>query len=165
MITIKYVFLFCWSIVLLSMVIFIIRWHPFIHRKKSGDLNLSEAIYAISMLISATLVFSPLLQLLGTDFDITQKFYSDKVAITLITSGSLISVAGILVFALILLSARGLSTLFFFDRKPLIEFEANNIGYSLIRAGLLLSVGLLFAPFCGNLFQFLLPTIMTPFYR
>jgi|GEM_PF-5499554 len=165
MVLVKYVYLFAWSLILLSMVIFIIRWHPFIRRKKNGNLNLSEAIYAISLLASGALVLSPLLQKLGTDFDITGKFYSDKLVVTLVTSGSLITVTGIFVFVLLVLAARGLSTFFYFGRKPLIEFDADNIGYALLRAGVLLSLSLLFTPLSGNLFQYFLPTIAMPFYR
>lgn len=161
----KYAFLFCWSLVLVAMVIVIIRSHPFIRRIRGGNLNLSEAIYALSLLVCGTFVLSLVLQTLATDFDITQKFYADRVVITLVTSGSLITVAGIFVFILCILAGRGLSTLLFFNRRPLIEFEANNIGYSVLRAGLLLSIVLLFTPFCGNLFQNLLPAISTPFYR
>jgi hypothetical protein len=165
MVLFKYVYLFCWSLILLSMVIFITRWHPFIRRKNNGNLNLSEAIYAISLLVSGALVLSPLLQTLGTDFDITGKFYPDKLVVTLVTSGSLITVTGIFVFVLLVFAARGLSTLFFFGRKPLIEFDADNIGYALLRAAVLLSLSLLFTPLCGSLFEYFLPTIAMPFYR
>jgi len=165
MLVLKYIFLFCWSLILLSIVIFIIRSHPFIRRKKNENLNLSEAIYALSLLISATLVLVPLLQALATDFDITQKFYPDKVVTTLVNSGSLISIAGIFVFILFFVTARGLSTLFSFKRQPLIEFNADNVPYSLLRAGLLLSLSLLLSPFCNTLFQYLLPAITSPFYR
>jgi len=165
MMVLKYVFLFCWSLILLSMVIFIIRSHPFIRKKKNENLNLSESIYALSLLISATLVLAPLMQTLATDFDLTQKFYPDKAVITLVNSGSLISVAGIFVFILLFVTARGLSTLFSFNRQPLIEFNADNVGYSLLRAGLLLSLSLLLSPFCNTLFQFLLPAVTLPFYR
>jgi hypothetical protein len=147
------------------MIIFIIRCHPFIRRKKDANLNLSETIYFIALLISGTLVLSSLLQTLATDFDITQKFYQDKAFITLVTSGSLISISGAFVFILFIVTARGLSTLVSFKRDPLIEFNANNIAYSLLRAGLLLSLSFLISPFCNTLFQYLLPTIAIPFYR
>ena len=165
MIVIKYTILFGWSLVLLSMVIFIIRSHPFIRRKKEAYMNLSEAIYVVALLIAATLVLIPLLQALAVDFDVTQKFYSEKFMVTLISSGSLISLAGIGVFVLLFVTARGLSTLFFFGRKPLIEFDVNNITYSLLRAGLLLCLSLLLSPLCSPLFQYFLPAITTPFYR
>lgn len=165
MIVIKYATLFGWSLVLLSMVIFIIRSHPFIRRKKEAHLNLSEAIYAVALLVAATLVLIPLLQTLAVDFDIIQKFYPDKFVAMLVSSGSLISLAGMGLIVLLFVTARGLSTLFFFARKPLIEFDANNIPYSLLRAGLLLSLSLLLSPLCSSLFQYLLPAITTPFYQ
>ena len=162
---IKYAILFGWSLVLLAMVIFIIRSHPFIRRKKEVYLNLSEAIYVVALLVAATLVLIPLLQTLADDFDIIEKFYPDKFVATLVSSGSLVSLAGMGVFVLLFVTARGLSTLFFFGRNPLIEFDANNISYSLLRAGLLLSLSLLLSPLCSPLFQYLMPAITTPFYR
>jgi hypothetical protein len=165
MTSLKYPLLFAWGLALLSMVIFVIRSHPFIRRKKDSTLNLSEAIYAASLLGSAGLVFSSLLQTLAVDFDITQKFYPDRFWVTLITSGSLISLAGVALFILFFVTARGLSTLFFFKREPLIEFDANTISYSVLRAGLLLSLSFLFSPFCQPIYQNLLPAITTPFYQ
>lgn len=165
MMVVKYALLFGWSLILLSMVIFIIRSHPFVRRKKEADLNLSEAIYVVALLVAATLVLIPLLQTLTIDFDIIQKFYADRFMATLISSGSLISLSGMGLYVLLFVAARGLSTLFFFGRKPLIEFDANNISYSILRAGLLLSLSLLLSPICSPLFQYLMPAITTPFYR
>jgi hypothetical protein len=162
---VKYIVLFGWALVLLSMVIFIIRSHPFIRRKKEADLNLSEATYVVALLVAATLVLIPLLQALAMDFDIIQRFYADRFMTMLISSGSLISLLGMGLYVLLFLTARGLSTLFFFGRKPLIEFDANNISYSILRAGLLLSLSLLLSPLCSPLFQYLMPAITTPFYR
>src|SRR5258708_15977133 len=165
MTVVEYSILFGWSLVLLSMVIFIVRSHPFLRRKKEADMNLSEAIYVMALLVTATLVLIPLLQTLAVDFGVSQKFYPDKCMVTLISSGSLISLAGMGIFVLLFVTARGLSTLFFFGQNPLIEFSANNISYSLLRAGLLLSVSLLLSPLCSSLFQYLMPAITTPFYR
>jgi hypothetical protein len=165
MIMIKYAILFGWSLVLLAMVIFIIRSHPFIRRKKQADLNVSEVIYVVALLVAATLVLIPLLQTLAVDFDIIEKFYPDKFVATLVSSGSLVSLAGMGLFMLLVVAAGGLSTLFFFARKPLIEFDANNVTYSLLRAGLLLCLSLLLSSLCSPLFQYFLPAITTPFYR
>ncbi len=165
MFLLKYVVLFGWSLVLLAMVIFIIRSHPFIRRKKGGNLNVSETIYGVGLLLGAVLVLAPMLQTLATGFDITRQFYADKILSTLVTSGSLITVSGMAIFILLLLTARGLSTLIFFKRKPLIEFDANNSAYALFRTGLLLSLSYLLSPFYQPLFQYLLPVIATPFYR
>jgi hypothetical protein len=162
--TIKYPFIFIWGLILLSIVIFIIRSHPFIRRKKDSTLNLSEAIYAASLLACSVIVFSSLLETLATDFDITQKFYSNRFWTTLVTTGSLISLAGLTLFVIFFLSAWGLSTMFFQKRASLIEFDANNISYSILRAGLLLSLSFLFSPFCRQLYQALLPAITSPFY-
>jgi hypothetical protein len=164
MLVVKYVFLFGWSLVLLAMVIFIIRSHPFIRKKKGRSMNASEAVYASGLLLSATLVLAPLLQTLATDYDIVLKFYPDKVGATLITSGSLMTVAGLVLFILLFITCRGLSTLLLFKRVPLIEFDANNIAYALLRAGLLLSMSYLLSPFYQLLFQYLLPVTATPFY-
>jgi hypothetical protein len=161
----KYVVLFGWSLVLLSIVIFIIRSHPFIRKKRGADLNISESIYAVAMLVSASLVLAPLLQVIASDFDIALKFYPEKWMATLVTSGSLMSIFGVGIFILLFVTTRGLSTLFFFKRDPLIEFDANHIAYALLRAGLLLSLSLLLSPFCGQLYQYLLPAISTPFYH
>jgi hypothetical protein len=165
MTAIKYLFLFGWSLVLFSLVIIIIRSHTFIRRKKDGNFNLSESIYAIALLVAAALVLIPVLQALAIDFDIVQKFYPERMLITLIDSGSVISIAGLGSYVLLFVAGRGLSTLFFFRRKALIEFDANNFSYALLRAGLLLSLGILLSPLCSPLFQLLLPVITTPFYR
>ena len=165
MIAIKYFFLFGWSLILISIVIFIIRSHAFIRRKKEADLNLSESIYAIALLVAAALVLIPVMQALATDFDVVQKFYSEKMLVTLINSGSLISMAGLGLFVLFFVTGRGLSTLFFFRRKALIEFDSNNLSYALLRAGLLLYLSILLSPLCSPLFQLLMPAITTPFYR
>lgn len=165
MTVIKYLFLFGWSLVLLSIVIFIIRSHAFIRRKKEADLNLSEAIYTLSLLVAAALVFTPVLQALAMDFDIAQKFYPEKVLVTLVDSGSLISMAGLGLFVLSFVAGRGLSTLFFFRRKALIEFDANNLSYALLRSGLVLCLSIILSPLCSPLFQLLLPVITTPFYH
>jgi hypothetical protein len=162
---VKYIVLFGWALVLLSMVIFIIRSHPFIRRKKETDLNLSEATYVVALLVAATLVLIPLLQALSMDFDIIQRFYADRFMTMLISSGSLISLLGMGLFVLLFLTAHGLSTLFFFGRKPLIEFDANNTSYFILRSGLLLSLSLLISSICSPLFQCLMPAITTPFYR
>ena len=165
MATIKYLFLFCWSLILLSIVIYIIRSHAFIRRKKETGVNLSESIYALSLLVGATLALAPVLQTLAVDFDIVQKFYSEKMWVTLVDSGSLISMAGLGLFVLFFVTARGLSTLLLFRRKALIEFEENNLSYALLRAGLLLCLSILLSPLCSPLFQLLLPAIKTPFYH
>jgi hypothetical protein len=165
MTAIKYLFLLGWSLVLLSIVIFIIRSHAFIRRKKETDLNLSESIYALTLLVSATLVLIPVLQALATDFDIAQKFYPERMLVTLIDSGSLISMAGLGLFVLFFVAGRGLSTLFFYRRKPLIEFDANNLNYALLRSGLVLCLSILLSPLYSPLLQLLMPAITTPFYR
>jgi hypothetical protein len=165
MTVIKYLFLFGWSIIPFSIVIFIIRSHAFFRRKKDADLNLSESIYALALLVAATLVLSPVVQALAMDFDIVQKFYPEKMVVTLINSGSLISMAGLSLFLLFFLAGRGMSTLFFYRRRPLIEFDANNLSYSVLRSGLLLSLSIFLSPLCSPLFQLLLPEIATPFYH
>ena len=165
MTVIKYLFLFGWSLVLLSIMIFIIRSHPFIRRKKEADLNLSESIYAFALLVTAALVLMPVLQALQQDFDIAQKFYPEKMLVTLVNSGSLISMAGLGLFVLFFVAGRGLSTLFFYRRNPLIEFNANNLSYALLRSGLVLCLSILLSPFCSPLFQLLMPAISMPFYR
>jgi hypothetical protein len=162
---IKYLFLFGWSLVLLSIVIFIIRSHSFIRRKKEDDLNLSETIYALALLVAAAMVLIPVVQVLAMDFDIVQKFYPEKMLVTLIDSGSLISMAGLGLFVLLPAAGRGLSTLFFFRRKPLIEFGANNLSYAILRSGLVLCLSILLSPLCTPLFQLLMPAITMPFYR
>ena len=160
----KYALLFGWSLILLFMVLFVIRNHPFIRRRKEPTLNLSEAIYAVGLLASAVVVLTPALEILASDYDISQKLYADKFLWNLIESGSLVSLAGIAIFLLFVLTSRGLSTLIFAKRLPLIEFNANNISYALLRAGLLLSVSILLSQFCRPVFQAFLPTITTPFY-
>jgi hypothetical protein len=165
MLVVKYLLLFGWSLILLAIAIFIIRSHPFIRKKKDGTLNISESIYAMALLFSATLVFTPLLQAIAGDFDIALKFYPDKWLTTLVTSGSLVSISGVGTFILLFVTARGLSTLFFFKRDPLIEFDANHLAYALLRAGMLLSLSFLLSPFYQMIFQYLLPVIATPFYR
>lgn len=165
MTVIKYLFLFVWSLVLLSIVIFIIRSHAFIRRKKEADLNLSETIYALALLVAAATVLIPVIQALATDFDIVQKFYPEKMLVTLIDSGSLISMAGLGLFVLFFVAGRGLSTLFFFRRKPLIEFDANNLSYAILRSGLVLCLSILLSPLCSPLLQLLMPAIDMPFYR
>jgi hypothetical protein len=165
MTVIKYLFLFSWTLVLLSIVIFIIRSHAFIRRKKEADLNLSESIYALALLVAAAPVLIPVQHALELDFDIAQKFYPDRMMATLVDSGSLISMAGLGMFVLSFVAGRGLSTLFFYRRKPLIEFNANNLGYALLRSGLVLCLSILLSPLCTPLFQLLMPAITTPFYR
>jgi len=164
MTVIKYLFLFGWSLVLFSIVIFLIRSHAFIRRKKNADLNLSESIYVISLLVSAAVVLIPVLQTLATDFDVVQQFYKERMLAMLINSGSLISMAGLGFFVLFFTTAYGLSTLFFFRRKALIEFNANNLSYALLRSALLVSLTILLTPICSPLFQSLMPAITTPFY-
>jgi hypothetical protein len=165
MIAIKYLFLFGWSLVLLTIVIIIIRSHAFIRRKKDADLNLSESIYALALLGSAALLLPSVLQTLALNFDIIQKFYPDKMLVTLVNSGSLISIAGLGLFVLFFVAGRALSTLFFYKRNALIEFNANNLSYALLRSGLVLCLSILFSPLCSSLLQLLMPTISTPFYR
>jgi hypothetical protein len=165
MIVVKYSFLFVWTLILLSMVIFVIRSHRFIRRKKEADLNGSEAIYILALLLAATLVLVPVLETLALDFDIAQKFYQNRILVTLINTGSLISLEGMAFFVLLFVAGRGLSTLIFFGRKPLVEFAANNLTYALLRAGLLLCLSLLLSPLCSTIYQLLLPAISTPFYR
>jgi len=165
MTVVKYLFLFSWTLVLLSIVIFIIRSHAFIRRKKEADLNLSESIYALALLVAAAPVLIPVQHALELDFDIAQKFYPDRMMVTLVDSGSLISMAGLGMFVLSFVAGRGLSTLFFYRRKPLIEFNANNLGYALLRSGLVLCLSILLSPLCTPLFQLLMPAITTPFYR
>lgn len=162
---VKYSVLFGWSLVLVTMIIVIIRSHSFIRRKKEGDWNISEATYIVALLVAATLAVIPVLQVLVADFDILQKFYPDKLPSMLIRSGSLLSLAGMALFILSCVAARGLSTILFFGRKPLVEFDANNIPYSLVRAGLLVCLSMLLTPLFSPLFQYLLPAITTPFYR
>src|SRR6185437_16819908 len=106
-----------------------------------------------------------MLQTLAVDFDIAQKFYQGRILGTLVNSGSLISLEGMAFFVLLFVAGRGLSTLFFFGRKPLVEFAANNLPYALLRAGLLVCLSLLFSPLCSAIYQLLLPAISTPFYR
>jgi hypothetical protein len=165
MLILKYCVLFGCALVLLAMAVFIIRSHSFIRRKKGGNLNASEAIYGVGLLLGAVLVVAPALQTIATGFDISEQFYANKFLSTLVTSGSLITVSGMAIFIMLLLTARAMSTLFFFKRKPLIEFDANNLPYALFRAGLLLSLTYLLSPFYQPLFQHLLPVIATPFYR
>jgi len=162
---VKYLFLFGCSLVLLSIVIFIIRSHAFIRRKKEADLNLSESIYALALLVAAAIVLIPVLHVLDLDFDIVQKFYPEKMLVTLVNSGSLISMAGLGLFLLFFIAGRGLSTLFFYRRNALIEFNANNLGYALLRSGLVLCLSILLSPLCSPLLQLLMPTITTLFYR
>jgi hypothetical protein len=161
----KYSLLFGWSLVLLAMVIFIIRGHRFIRRKKDGNLNHSESLYVVALLVSAVLVLGPVLDALLVDFDITLKFYNDRFLVTLVTSGSLVSLAGIAMFVVLFVTARGMSTLFFYKRIPLVEFDTNNLAYSIVRSGLLVALGLLLSPCYRPVYEMLLPTVSTPFYR
>ena len=106
-----------------------------------------------------------MLATLATEFEITQKFYADKAFETLAINGSLIPLEGIAVFLLLIFAGRGVSTLLLPGRRPLIELDANNIAYGLLRSGTLLSLCLLLLPCYAPLYQNLLPAITTAFYR
>ena len=161
---IKYIFLFGWSLVLLFMLLFAIRVHPVIRKKKEKNLNLSEGIYTVALLICAVIVLAPALENLAVDYDISQKLYTEKFLNTFIETGSIISLAGMGVFLLLTVTARGLSIVLVGKRLPLVEFDADNVTYALIRSGLMLAVTLLLVPFYRPVFQALLPMIATPFY-
>lgn len=162
---IKYVVIFMWSLILLAMVLAVIRLHPFIRRKKEKDLNVSEGIYAATLLVSAALIMAQAVQNLGLAFDVTQKLYPQKFWMSFLKIGSVIAVSGLLLFLLTVVAARWLSVLVVGDRHPLIELDADHRGYALLRAGLLLALTLLVIGFSGAVFQLMIPEVELPFYR
>lgn len=162
---IKYSTIFIWSLLLTAMVLGIIRLQPFIRRKKEKDLNLSEGIYTAAMLIAAALIMSQALQSIGLIFDVIQKLFPKEFWSTFFEKASVISVSSLLLYWLIVIAARWLSVILAGPRQPLIELDADNRGYSFVRAGLLLSLTILLMAFCGAVFQLMIPDIDIPLYR
>jgi len=162
---IKQSFLLVWALLLLGIVCYLIKQLAFGKRKTNESINVSEAIYLASLVIAAGLIFQKVLQSIAVAFDNISKMQYDKIYFQFIKTSSAISVSGIILFVVSLYMARFLSTLFFGNRKPIVEFGDDNWSYSIIRGALMLTVSFMLLQVGESIFSYLIPGITLPYYR
>lgn len=161
----KHILLFVWALLLLGTVCFIIKQLAFGRRKTNENINISEAVYLASLIISAALIFQKVFQFILIAFDNIYKIQPTEIYLQFIKTSSAISVSGIILFVISLYVARFLSTLFFSNRKDIIEFSSDNISFALVRGALMIFVSFVFLQLGENIFNYLIPSITIPFYR
>lgn len=157
--------LFVWALLLLGTVCYLIKRLFYAKRKMDQAFNMSEAIFIASLIISAALVLQKVMQSISIAFDTILKIKLGDVYLQFIKTSSAISVCGIILFGVSLLISKFLSSIFFGKTKDIIEFDADNMPYSLVRAVLMISVSIVFLQVGENIFSYLIPTITIPFYR
>ena len=165
MTTVKYVILFVWALLLLGTVCYLIKRLFYAKRKTDSAINMSEAIFVASLIISTSLVLQKVMQYVSIAFDTILKIKPGEVYLQFIKTSSAISVCGIILLGISLLISKFLSTVFFGKTKDIIEFDADNIPFSLIRAILMISVSIVFLQLGESIFNYLIPSITIPFYR
>ncbi len=162
---VKYLTLFLWSLLLLAATLTVVKWHPFIRRKKEKEMNTSEGIYVVALLLSAALLMTPLVQSISMTFDVLQKLAPQRFWLSMLERSSVLSVIGLLMYLLVIVSARWLSPLLAGNRNPLVELDADHRGYALLRGGLLLALAIVAAGSSTIVFNYLIPSVEVPYYR
>ena len=157
--------LFIWALLLLGTVCYLIKRVVFVKRKMDQALNISEAIFVTSLIISAAIILQRVMQSISIAFDTISKIKPGEIYLQFIKTSSAISVCGIILFGISLLTSKFLSSIFFGKRKDIIEFADDNKIYSLIRAALMICVSIVFLQLGENIFSYLIPSITIPFYR
>jgi hypothetical protein len=165
MIIAKYVSLFLWTLLLLGVVFYIIKHIAFSKGKASEEINTSEAMYLASLIIAVGLVFQKVVQSIAIAFDNILKIQPGQLFFQSIKTSSAISVIGILIFIISFYVAKFFTSLFFGKRKDVIEFNADNKSFALVRGAILLAVSFVFLQVSESMFTYLIPTVTTPFYR
>ena len=162
---IKHATLFIWALLLLGIVCFIIKQLAFGKRKSNENINISEALYLTSLIISAGIIFQKIIQSVSIAFDNISKIHPTEIYLQFIKISSAISVSGIILFIISLYVSKFLSSLFFGSRNEFVEFDADNKAYALIRGALMFTVSLVFLQLGENIINYLIPTITIPIYR
>lgn len=162
---IKHISLFIWALLLLGIICFLIKQLAFGKRKSHENINMSEAIYLASLIISAGLIFQKVMQSISIAFDSISKIQPTKIYFQFIKTSSAISVSGIILFIISLYVTKYLSTLFFGNRQAIVEFDSENKAYALIRGALMFTITLVLLQLGENIFSYLIPGITLPFYR
>lgn len=165
MIITKYLLLFIWALLLLGITAFICKQLAFGKQKTKETINISEAIYLSSLVISSGLVFQKAMQNISLAFDNIYKMAPSEIYFQFAKTSSAISISGIVLFIMSIYISKFFSTIFFSSRKESVEFDSDNISYALIRASLMISTSLVFVQISENIFTYLIPTITLPFYR
>jgi hypothetical protein len=165
MIITKYVSLFLWSLILLGVTFYVLKQLAFSKGKASEDINISEAIYLVSLIIAVGLVFQKVIQSIAISFDNIVKIQKTQLFSQSVKTASAISVIGILIIIISLYVAKFFTSLFLGNRKDVIEFHADNKSFALVRGALLLTVSFIFLQISESIFIYLMPTVTTPFYR
>jgi len=162
---IKHTTLFIWALLLLGIVCFIIKQLAFGKRKSNENINISEALYLASLIISAGLIFHKIILSISIAFDNISKIQPTEIYLQFIKTSSAITVSGIILFVISLYVSKFLSTLFFGSRKEFVEFEADNRSYALIRGALMFIVSIVLLQLGENVITYLIPSITLPIYR
>jgi hypothetical protein len=160
----KQVFITIWTILLIGCVIYLIKKFSFLKRKKDKEYNLSESIYLISIMISMGIMLKTCILNISKSYDILFKQMPNAFFYKIIQISSSLCVTGIILLMLIILISRFISGIFYPKRNELLEFENNNIAYSLIRSGVLLFVLLVFSSSLDYLLETFIPNDI-PFFR
>ncbi len=161
----KYLLLFIWSLLLLGVVFYIIKQLVFGKRKTNEAINVSEAIYLASLIISSGFIFQKVVHSIAISFDNILKIQPAQIILQSIKTGSAISVTGIIILLISLYIAKLFSFIFLNNRKEIVEFNADNVSFAIVRGALVVSTTYVFLQISESIFPFLMPTITIPFYR
>ncbi len=161
----KYILLFIWSLLLLGLVLYIIKQLVSGKRKLNENINISEAVYLASLIISSGLIFQKVVQSIVIAFDNISKIQPAQIVFETIKTSSAISVTGIIILILSFYVAKLFSSLIFSNRKERVEFVADNKPFGIVRGALMISTSFVFLQVSEGIFSYLIPSITIPFYR
>jgi len=158
------IFIAVWAFLYIGGYFYLIKKFGFYKRIKVDDYNLSESIFLVSMLITSGIIITSCIENINKSFDIFYKTSQNNFYFEIIKNACGISFLGFIIGALMYISGYFFCSMFFENKNQILEFENNNISYSLVRSRVLIVIVFVFYSTLTNLLGLLVPNDIL-FYR
>ena len=129
------------------------------------QLNLSGALFLTGLITSLGLILYQLVSYTQTAYDTLHLRAESIKWWPFLRIASLLAFIAMALFVFSFIIARLLTILIFGPRKDLIEMDADNRPYAIVRSALLFVTTVVLLQFFALVFQAFTPEITTPFYR
>ena len=153
----KIIFIAIWTFALIGGFLNLIKKYGIYRRKQELEFNLSESIFISSMILSAGIIQFACIGSINKLFDVLYKTSPNEFYFNLIKNACGISFIGIILGVVFSITAYFLTSIFFAKRNQLLEFENNNIQYSLVRSIILIVLLIAFYSSIVSVFELLVP--------
>lgn len=160
----KYLLILIWIFLFLSVTLYLIRQIVF-KKKTITSINLSEAIYISFAFLSIAIILSGAIKSILVGYDNLKKIQDGNFLFKFFKSSSAISVTGIIIFICAFYATKFISQVLLGNRKDIIELDADNKAFAVIKGAILLTVCILFSVVADSIYLLLIPSITVPFYH